>query len=116
VQLFDGRDGRSVWGNTFESERTARDLFDLQDQLTRQVVGEIAGSYCLGPIRPPGRCSGPPGPLRRASGCYALVALRALSAPGRLVRLGAAVGAKINLNDRRIHQSQRWKLGKMGVA
>jgi TolB-like protein/Flp pilus assembly protein TadD len=45
VQLFDGRDGRSVWGNTFESERTARDLFDLQDQLTRQVVGEIAGSY-----------------------------------------------------------------------
>jgi len=45
VQLFDGRDGRSVWGNTFESERTARDLFDLQDELTRQVVGEIAGSY-----------------------------------------------------------------------
>jgi TolB-like protein/Flp pilus assembly protein TadD len=43
VQLFDGRDGRSVWGNTFESERTAQDLFDLQDQLTQQVVGEIAG-------------------------------------------------------------------------
>jgi len=45
VQLFDGRDGRSVWGKTFESERTARDLFDLQDELTQQVVGEIAGSY-----------------------------------------------------------------------
>ena len=45
VQLFDGRDGRSVWGNTFESERTARDLFDLQDELTQQVVNEIAGSY-----------------------------------------------------------------------
>jgi TolB-like protein len=45
VQLFDGRDGRSVWGNTFESERSARDLFDLQDELTQQVVGEIAGSY-----------------------------------------------------------------------
>jgi serine/threonine protein kinase/tetratricopeptide (TPR) repeat protein len=45
VQLFDGRDGRSVWGNTFESDRTARDLFDLQDDLTQQVVGEIAGSY-----------------------------------------------------------------------
>ena len=45
VQLFDGRDGRSIWGNTFESERTARDLFDLQDELTQQVVGAIAGSY-----------------------------------------------------------------------
>jgi TolB-like protein/predicted Ser/Thr protein kinase len=45
VQLFDGRDGRSVWGNTFESERTAQDLFDLQDDLTQQVVGEVAGSY-----------------------------------------------------------------------
>jgi len=45
VQLFDGRDGRSVWANTFDSERTARDLFDLQDELTQQVVGEIAGSY-----------------------------------------------------------------------
>jgi serine/threonine protein kinase/tetratricopeptide (TPR) repeat protein len=45
VQLFDGSDGRSVWGNTFESERSARDLFDLQDELTEQVVGEIAGSF-----------------------------------------------------------------------
>jgi TolB-like protein len=45
VQLFDGRDGRSVWGNNFQSERTAQDLFDLQDELTRQVVNEIAGSY-----------------------------------------------------------------------
>ena len=45
VQLFDGRDGRSVWGNTFESERTAQDLFDLQDELTQQVVNEIAGSH-----------------------------------------------------------------------
>ena len=45
VQLFDGRDGRSVWANTFDSERTARDLFDLQDELTRQVIGEIAGSH-----------------------------------------------------------------------
>ena len=46
VQLSDGRDGRSVWGRwSFESERTARDLFDLQDDLTRQVVNEIAGAY-----------------------------------------------------------------------
>jgi TolB-like protein/Flp pilus assembly protein TadD len=45
VQLSEGRDGRSVWGNSFESERTARDLFDLQDKLAQQVVNEIAGSY-----------------------------------------------------------------------
>jgi TolB-like protein len=44
VQLSDGRDGRSVWGNTFETDRTAQDLFDLQDELTQQVVNEIAGS------------------------------------------------------------------------
>ncbi|HXV76212.1 MAG TPA: hypothetical protein VD788_07815 [Candidatus Polarisedimenticolaceae bacterium] len=45
VQLFDGRDGRSVWGNTFESEQSARDLFDLQVELTQQVVNAIAGAH-----------------------------------------------------------------------
>jgi adenylate cyclase len=44
VQLSDGRDGRSVWGDSFESERTASDLFELQDDLTLQVVGAIAGT------------------------------------------------------------------------
>ncbi len=45
VQLHDGRDGRAVWAETFESERTARDLFDLQDELTHEVVKAIAGSH-----------------------------------------------------------------------
>jgi adenylate cyclase len=45
VHLSDGRDGRSVWGNTFQSERTAQDLLGLQDRLTRQVVSAIAGSH-----------------------------------------------------------------------
>ena len=45
VQLFDGDDGRSVWGKTFNADRTAQDLFELQDDLTRQVVREIAGSH-----------------------------------------------------------------------
>ncbi len=45
VQLSDGRDGRSVWGDTFTSERTAQDLFELQDELTEEVVKNIAGSY-----------------------------------------------------------------------
>ena len=39
------RDGRSVWGNTYERDLTARDLFELQDELTQQVVNAIAGSY-----------------------------------------------------------------------
>ncbi len=45
VRLSDGTDGRRVWGNDYTSERTARDLFDLQDELTQQVVQEVAGSY-----------------------------------------------------------------------
>jgi len=45
VQLSDGADGRSIWGNSYVSERTARDLFDLQDELTQQVVQAVAGSY-----------------------------------------------------------------------
>ena len=45
VGLSDGRDGRSVWGETFNADRSARDLFELQDTLTEQVVNEIAGSY-----------------------------------------------------------------------
>jgi TolB-like protein/predicted Ser/Thr protein kinase len=45
AQLLDVRDGRSVWADTFDSDPTAQDLFDLQDALTQQVVSEIAGSY-----------------------------------------------------------------------
>ncbi len=64
VQLFDGRDGRSVWANTFESERIARDLFDLQDELTQQVIGEIAGSYgALARAELPGARRKPPASL-----------------------------------------------------
>ena len=64
VQLSDGRDGRSVWGKTFESERTARDLFDLQDALTQQVVNEIAGSYgALARAELPSARSKPPASL-----------------------------------------------------
>jgi TolB-like protein len=44
VQLSNGGDGRSVWGNNYDSDMTARDLFDLQDDLTQHVVGAIAGS------------------------------------------------------------------------
>jgi len=45
VQLSDSNDGRLVWGSNYERDLTARDLFELQDELTQQVVSEIAGSY-----------------------------------------------------------------------
>jgi TolB-like protein len=45
VQLSDSHDGRLVWGSNYERDLTASDLFELQDELTQQVVSEIAGSY-----------------------------------------------------------------------
>lgn len=45
VQLSDAREGRSLWGNHYERDLTASDLFSLQDELTQQVVNAIAGSY-----------------------------------------------------------------------
>ncbi len=45
VQLSDANDGRLVWGENYERDLTAHDLFELQDELTQQVVNAIAGSY-----------------------------------------------------------------------
>jgi len=45
VQLSDSHDGRLVWGSNYERDLTASDLFELQDELTQQVVNAIAGSY-----------------------------------------------------------------------
>jgi serine/threonine protein kinase len=45
VQLSDSHDGRLVWGSNYERDLTASNLFDLQDELTGQVVNAIAGSY-----------------------------------------------------------------------
>jgi serine/threonine protein kinase len=45
VQLSETGDGRSVWGTNYERDLTTRDLFELQDELTQQVVNAIAGSY-----------------------------------------------------------------------
>ncbi len=64
VQLAGGSDGRSVWAGSFDSDRTAQDLFDLQDDLTRQVVSEIAGSYgALARAELPGARRKPPSSL-----------------------------------------------------
>jgi len=45
VQLSDTVDGTLVWGTTYDRDLTANALFDLQDELTQQVVNAIAGSY-----------------------------------------------------------------------
>jgi TolB-like protein len=45
AQLSDAREGRFLWGNSYERDLTASDLFDLQDELTQQIVNAIAGSY-----------------------------------------------------------------------
>ena len=44
VQLSDAREGRLLWGEKYERDLTVRDLFELQDELTQQVVNAIAGS------------------------------------------------------------------------
>ena len=64
VQLFDGSDGRAVWGNSFESKPTASDLFELQDDLTSQVVAAIAGAHgVLARVDLPASRRKPPGSL-----------------------------------------------------
>jgi len=45
VQLSDALKGRLVWGNNYQRDLTASDLFSLQDKLTQQVVNALAGSY-----------------------------------------------------------------------
>lgn len=45
VQLSDTDDGRSVWDMRYERDLTAENLFEIQDELTSQVVNEIAGTY-----------------------------------------------------------------------
>ena len=45
VQLFDTSDGELVWGESYRRDMTVINLFELQDELTQQVVNEIAGAY-----------------------------------------------------------------------
>jgi TolB-like protein len=45
VQMSDSRDGRAVWSENYLRDRTADDLFALQDDLTQHVVNAIMGSY-----------------------------------------------------------------------
>jgi non-specific serine/threonine protein kinase len=64
VQLSTASDGRSVWAENYERDLTAQDLFELQDELTQQVVQAIAGSYgALTQAELPGARRKPPSSL-----------------------------------------------------
>ena len=45
AQLSDARDGRQLWGESYDRDLTASDFFSLQDELTDEVLSAIAGSY-----------------------------------------------------------------------
>ena len=45
AQLSDARDGRQLWGESYDRDLTAGDFFSLQDELTGEVLSAIAGSY-----------------------------------------------------------------------
>ncbi len=45
VRLSDASERRSVWSTIYDRDLTVQDLFDVQDDLTQQVVNAIAGTY-----------------------------------------------------------------------
>jgi tetratricopeptide (TPR) repeat protein len=45
AQLLDARDGKHLWAETFDRDLSVGELFAVQDEITAQIVGAIAGSY-----------------------------------------------------------------------
>ncbi len=45
VQLLESTDGTHLWAETYERELSGENLFDVQDQITENVVGAIGGAY-----------------------------------------------------------------------
>jgi adenylate cyclase len=45
AQLLDAKDGTHLWAEAFDRELSAATVFAVQDEITEQVVGAIAGSY-----------------------------------------------------------------------
>ncbi|MEQ1881432.1 MAG: adenylate/guanylate cyclase domain-containing protein [Burkholderiales bacterium] len=45
AQLLDARDGKHLWAETFDRDLTVGELFSVQDEITAQIIGAIAGSY-----------------------------------------------------------------------
>jgi adenylate cyclase len=45
VQLLDAKDGTHLWADKYDRDLSASDIFAVQDEITEQVVGTIAGDY-----------------------------------------------------------------------
>jgi adenylate cyclase len=45
AQLLDAKDGTHLWAETYDRELSAAHVFAVQDEITEQVVGTIAGDY-----------------------------------------------------------------------
>ena len=45
AQLLDGAEGTHLWAETYNRELTAKNLFDVQDEITQEVVATIASDY-----------------------------------------------------------------------
>ena len=45
AQLLDAKDGTHLWAETYDRELSASSIFAVQDEITEQVVGTIAGSF-----------------------------------------------------------------------
>jgi TolB-like protein len=45
VQLLDGANGRHLWGETYDRDLTAADVFAIQDEITNQVATTIADDH-----------------------------------------------------------------------
>jgi adenylate cyclase len=43
AQLLDAKDGTHLWAETYDRELSAQNVFAVQDEITEQVVGTIAG-------------------------------------------------------------------------
>jgi adenylate cyclase len=45
AQLLDAADGTHVWTKTFERDLSTADIFDIQDEITTEVTGNIGSEY-----------------------------------------------------------------------
>jgi adenylate cyclase len=45
AQLVDAGDGSHLWAETYDRDLLVGNIFDIQDDITRRVVGKIAGSH-----------------------------------------------------------------------
>jgi TolB-like protein/tetratricopeptide (TPR) repeat protein len=45
TQLLDARDGTHLWAETYDRDLSASNVFDVQDEITEQVVGTIASGH-----------------------------------------------------------------------